>query len=307
MDPLTRAFFELHFQVSFMKKRGEEFQDFFSSIMEKAHPADFQRVRPWGRLGDRKNDGYLLSERTLFQVYAPNELEAAKTIQKIEEDFAEALPYWRGHFSTWIFVHNSQEGLGPEVTKKLLDLGRLHPHLKIRSWGFEELRQRVFRLSEPDLASLLGPAFGPAPTSRGMDYLGIPDLRPVLEQIPRLPPPTEADLRPVPPDKLQLNLLSDHVATLLKAGMRRSPLIRRYFDARSDPTDRDAIAQAFRVKYEELRKGPLAPDEVFVALQKYVDAAPVVPAHRQEAVLAVLAYFFEECDIFERTQQEVGA
>jgi hypothetical protein len=140
-----------------------------------------------------------------------------------------------------------------------------------------------------------------------MDYLGIPDLRPVLEQIPRLPPPAEADLRPVPPDKLQLNLLSDHVATLLKAGMRRSPLIRRYFDARSDPTDRDAIAQAFRVKYEELRKVSMAPDEVFVALQKYVDAAPVVPAHRQEAVLAVLAYFFEECDIFERTQQEVGA
>jgi ABC-3C protein len=306
VDRITRAFFELHFRVAFMERRGEAFQDFFASIMEKAHPADFQRVRPWGRLGDRKNDGYLRSERTLFQVYAPNELESSVTIRKIEEDFAEALPYWRDHFSTWIFVHNSREGLGPEVLKKLLDLGLSHPHLKVRHWGFEELRQRAFQSSEPDMVSLLGSALGPVPTLRGLDSLGIPDLRPILEQIPRLPPPAEADLRPVPPDKLQLNLLSDHVATLLRAGMRRSPLVRRYFDARSNPTDRDSIAQAFRIKYEELRKASMAPDEVFVELQKYVDSAPVVPAHRQEAVLAVLAYFFEECDIFERTRQEAG-
>lgn len=139
-----------------------------------------------------------------------------------------------------------------------------------------------------------------------MNALGIPDLRPVLEQIVRLPPPSEPDLRPVPPDKLQRNLLSDHVATLLKWGMGRSSLVRRYFDAQPDPRDRDAIAQAFRMKYEELRRERLAPDEIFVALQKHVDSSEMVPAHRQEAVLAVLAYFFEECDIFERVPVEVG-
>ncbi|MFP2930148.1 ABC-three component system protein [Pyxidicoccus sp. 3LG] len=302
MDLIARAFYELHFEVAFLKKRADEFQDFFASIMELAHPADFQRVRPWGNLGDRKNDGYLRSERTLFQVYAPNDLKSADTVRKIGEDFSEALPYWKAHFSTWAFVHNSQQGVGPEVAKKLMELHASHPELKVLQWGFHELRARVFRLSEPDLAWL----FGPAPTSRGMDSLGIPDLRPILEQVPRLPAPAEADLRPVPPDKLQRNLLSDHVATLLKAGMRRATLVGRYFDARPNPTERDAIAQAFRVKYEDLRRASVAPDDIFVALQKYVDSAAMVPAHRQEAVLAVLAYFFEECDIFERMPQQVG-
>ena len=36
--------------------------------------------RPWGDRGDRKNDGFLKSERRL-QVYAPNEMSEAKAIE----------------------------------------------------------------------------------------------------------------------------------------------------------------------------------------------------------------------------------
>lgn len=72
--------------------------------MEKRYPADFARVRPWGNVGDRKNDGYLKSKRQLFQLYAPNELTAAVTIAKIEEDFTGALPHWKEYFDTWILL-----------------------------------------------------------------------------------------------------------------------------------------------------------------------------------------------------------
>src|SRR5262245_55230856 len=87
IDPIARAFFELHFELAFLKRKADEFQDFFSSIMEKRYPADFVRVKPWGNVGDKKNDGYLKSRRMLFQSYAPNSMEAAKAIAKIEEDF----------------------------------------------------------------------------------------------------------------------------------------------------------------------------------------------------------------------------
>jgi hypothetical protein len=66
--------------------------------MSKAYPGDFIPCRPWGNVGDRKNDGYLKSERILFQVYAPNEMKMAETVKKIEEDFTEALPYWQKDF-----------------------------------------------------------------------------------------------------------------------------------------------------------------------------------------------------------------
>ncbi|WP_043712626.1 ABC-three component system protein [Corallococcus macrosporus] len=300
MDPNARAIYELHFRVAFLEKKGEAFQDFFSTLMELAHPADFQRVRPSGRLGDWKNDGYLRSERTLFQVYAPRQWPAAEAVRKIEEDFTGALKHWKEHLSTWAFVHNAPDGLVAPVFKKLQDLQAANPQVQVTSWGREELRARLSRLSEAHLTQL----FGPVPTARSVDALGIADLRPVLEQIPRLPAPADADLRPVPADKIELNLLSEHAAAMLKMGMRRATLVGRYFDLRPNPTERDAVAQALRVKYEELRRAGASPDDVFVGLQNFVDPGRMHSIERQAAVFTVLAYFFEECDIFERAPRK---
>lgn len=298
MDQITRSHYELTFQVAFMQKKADEFQDFFSTIMEKRYPADFVRVRPWGSVGDRKNDGYLTSRRMIFQCYAPNDLPAAACIAKIDDDFAGALPYWRQHFDTWVFVHNSRSGLGPDVAGKLLTLSQIHAPLKATQWGFEELRQEAMGLTEPNLASLLGPA----PSRQGMIDLGLQDLSPVLDHISRLPPTAVPDLRPVPADKLQRNMLSDAVAALLTAGISRADLVRRYFTLK--PTLQDQIAESFRTKYRELRDGGLSPDDVFAGLQRYAGGATVPAPSRQNAVLATLAFFFEECDIFERPAPE---
>lgn len=299
MDRLTRAFFEMAFELRYLRVRGDEFQDFFASIMEKRHPSDFHRVRPWGGVGDRKNDGYLASARQLFQVYAPNAMTAAEAVSKIEADFAGALPYWKQYFDEWIFVHNSKEGLGPDITAKLLALTKAHRRsIRALPWGFEELRQKAFELKEAELASLLGPP----PTHVAMLNLGVDDLQPVLDQIARLPPTEGPDLRPVPPEKLKHNMLSDHVEVLLTAGMSRSDLVHRYFRAATDQAEQDKIATMFRQRYATLRSEGHSPDEIFSRLQHFAGGAQVGPPARQAAVLAVLAYFFQECDIFERPE-----
>lgn len=303
MDQITRAFFELKFENDFLKKRGEAYQDFFATIMEKRHPGDFQRTRPWGRAGDRKNDGYLRSRRTLYQVYAPNEMEALKAVAKIEEDFLGALPHWRAYFDCWTFVHNARDGLGPDVLATLLRLESENPSVSVARLGFEELKAVVFELDERDIVLLLGHP----PTRRGMLGLRMDELVPLLDQIARLAPTSAPDLRPVPSDKLQANLLSDHVATLLRAGMVREQLVRDYFRARTDPRMRDQIGESFRQRYAELRAENLSPDEIFVALQQWAGGDRVGPAHHQEAVLAVLAYMFQECEIFERPAAESDA
>jgi hypothetical protein len=92
--------------------------------------------RPWGAAGGRKNDGYLKSERLLFQVHAPNEMKVSQTIAKIRADFTEALPHWMNHLDTWVFVHNTSAGLPPDVIATLLDLEQQHPAVKVRDWGF---------------------------------------------------------------------------------------------------------------------------------------------------------------------------
>lgn len=156
MDEQARTFYELRFRAQFLESKAAAFQDLFVAIMSKAYPADFIPCRPWGKVGDRKNDGYLKSERTLFQVYAPNEMRVAETVSKVERDFAEALPHWRDYFHTWVFVHNAHGGLPPDVIAELLELERNHAPIRVTHWGFDELLLRFRRLSLEALCSLYG-------------------------------------------------------------------------------------------------------------------------------------------------------
>jgi hypothetical protein len=293
MDEVERAFRELQFEIAFLKTKGSEFQDWFATIMEKRYPEDFIRVRPWGREGDRKNDGYVRSKRWLFQVYAPNEISATATLAKIDEDYNGALPYWEDHFDTWIFMHNSKDGLGPDVVARLLELDEAGPPA-VRSWGFEELRRVVFELAPEELASL----FGPVPGRRDMVNLVLDSLSPVLDQVAAMEPNPEPDLRPPPADKIDRNMLSEHVAVLLKAGMSRVDLVRKSF--RLQPEKRDEVAESFRRRYEKVRGDGSSPDEIFADLQRHAAGDGVLSPSRQGAVLAVLAFLFEECDIFEQ-------
>lgn len=155
------VFYELQFEKAFFRSKGMAFQDVFTSIMSKVYPGDFVTCVPWGNIGDLKNDGYLKSARTLFQVYAPATMRSAKAISKIEADFSGALLHWKEHFDTWVLVHNSREGLPPLVLQKLLDLERDNHPIRIDQWAFEELVGHFRKLSPEALRSL----YGSPPTS----------------------------------------------------------------------------------------------------------------------------------------------
>lgn len=301
VDSIVRAFYEMAFKVAFMEKRADEFQDFFSSIMEKRHPQDFIRTRPWGSFGDRKNDGYLRSERTLFQVYGPNELRETDTVRKIEEDFLGALPHWQQYFDRWVFVHNSKDGLSPGVVEKLLELGKQHSQIVVLPWGFEELRQKTFELTEVNLASLLGAV----PARSDLQAVSFDELELVLRHIESNYVPLPDETRAVPPGKIEANGLSEAVRTLLMAGMRASHRVAEFFSKYHDPILGVRVASAFRFQYQKLRDQTLLPDDIFSELQSFAGGRPPNPPRRQAAALTVLAYLFETCDIFERPREGV--
>ena len=93
MDRIQQLNYEKDFRIAFLESKGDEFQRLFERLMSKVHPNDFMACRPWGNVGDRKNDGYLPSSRILFQSYAPNEMSAADATKKINEDFEGAKDY----------------------------------------------------------------------------------------------------------------------------------------------------------------------------------------------------------------------
>lgn len=302
MQDLKTAYYEMKFRLLYVESTGDSFQNFFSTIMEMRYPGDFVRVRPWGNIGDRKNDGYLRSKRKLFQCFAPREMTLSKCTKKINSDFTGALPYWRQYFDEWVFTHNDIQGLAPDVLKLLLDLSSKNKPLVAKHWGFNELLLEFKALSPTDVASLLGPA----PGLKDVVDVRVEDVKRLLKHIALQPEPLTIDVRPVPAEKLQHNQLSDSAATLLKAGMTRAEVVKKYLRGLSDPTRHDRVAAAFRRRYEELKIEGVPPDDILGNLQKFVSGDEVFSPANQAAALAILAYFFETCEIFERPPAEMS-
>lgn len=300
MDEVKRLWYENRFELEFMKRRGNAFQDFFSDIMERCYPGDFMRTRPWGKLGDRKNDGYLASQRCLFQVYAPDEMAHKEALKKIDEDFQGALPYWQKYYDIWVFTHNARNGLGPHILEKLLHLDENNRPLRVIHCGFPELLQHFRKLNEADLAAL----FGPCPSIHDVQQLRVVDLQIVLQTIERGAEALNRDVRPVPPQKLAANAFSFAVQSYLQLGMIKTDLLRTFFAQWHDPRYGDQLADTFRQQYEELRKQGLTPDDIFWKLQAFVIGDARGKPTQEIAALTVLAYFFEACDIFEEPRGE---
>jgi hypothetical protein len=303
LQDLRSAYYELSFRLAYVESTGESFQDLFSTIMEMRYPSDFVRVRPWGKVGDRKNDGYLRSQRKLFQCFAPSEMKPlAKWLKKVNEDFTGALPYWEEHFDQWILTHNDINGLPPDVVKLLLDLSKKHKPLTATHWGYSELLMEFKALPAGNVATLLGPA----PGMQDVVEVRVQDVMWLLDHIALQPEPMTADVRPVPAAKLQYNQLSEAAATLLKAGMTRAEIVRKYLRGLPDQTRYDRVAAAFRLRYQELRSEGRAPDDILASLQKFIAGNSVPSPAHQAATLAILAFFFEACEIFERPPSDAS-
>ncbi|HCN29438.1 MAG TPA: hypothetical protein DIT64_11950 [Verrucomicrobiales bacterium] len=298
MDPHVSHSYEKDFEIAFLRAKGDAFQTFFEQLMGRAFRADFMACRPWGNVGDKKNDGFLKSDRRLFQVYAPNDMTAAEAINKITEDFAGALKHWGAHFDKWSFVHNAYDGLPPHVHQLLLETERKNPGVKIEPWCLEELRVVFRRLSLDDLRSWFN--YMP-PTMSEQASIGFEEIRIVLEDIAARVMPANHPVMSVDPSKLRANRLSDSVQALLTAGMAKTPLVKRFFDEWHAPTYGERMAKAFTTHYQELKSSspPLHPNEIFHELQQWTGGEKPKSSAQLAAVLAVLAYFFERCDIFE--------
>jgi hypothetical protein len=294
LDDTQRSFYGLRFENAFLRQKGKAFETFFARVMAHGFAGDFEPVRPYGPKGDLKCDGYRPSDGTVFQSYAPDSIKLTDLLDKIDEDFHGAIVHWGGRMRRWEFVHNDIRGLPAEAVRKLDDLRALHPNIAINVFGEAEMRQIVMGLRLHQLEDLLGAV----PSQRTLEKLDFAVLRPVLIAIRREIPDAEPPLAAPSPLKLQRNQLSKDAAALLRQGRMREKLVQDFFDTWPDPSFGEDIAEAFRTRYQSLKAVGLSPDQIFGELQAFAGGMEGEPSH-QGAVLAVLSYFFERCDIFE--------
>ena len=92
-------------KLTFYEKDGNEFEKFVVSSYKIQYP-DFLAIKPQGQRGDGANDGYA-GGKLLVQVYAPEQVDAKKAIEKITHDFQRAkMSEW--DFKEWHFVINDK-------------------------------------------------------------------------------------------------------------------------------------------------------------------------------------------------------
>ena len=300
MDSIAYSFYQLKFRNALLEKKGSEFEKWFVELAGHAFGSDFEAVRSYGNEGDWKCDGRQVSTGTIFQCYAPDTIIDTKTIAKINADFNGALAKWSGQMKVWAFVHNDLRGIPPKVANHIDSLREQNPGIKIEIWSEPKLFE-LFNLLTNEAKELL---FGTVPSQGEMDRLVLSDLEPVIDALGQQSPDL-SDEFPLPPSvrKLEKNDLSKDSADLLRFGRRQVRLVELYFRKSAQVELGEQIAEAFRNRYAELVSAELSPDQIFMHLQQYAGMSG--EPKRQAAAMAVLAYFFDTCDIFEDPEKEV--
>ncbi|MBN1382362.1 MAG: hypothetical protein JXA41_11850 [Deltaproteobacteria bacterium] len=117
MYNIDKNYLRVQFQLKIHEKNASEFQIFFEEIMQVAFE-DFRKIKPYGKLGDKGNDGYRPSAGIYYQVYSPQkpdekELEAAR---KLKADFDKLKSEWDqiATIKTFYFVYNDKR-LGTSI------------------------------------------------------------------------------------------------------------------------------------------------------------------------------------------------
>lgn len=304
-----RFWWRIALELRLRQCNGDAFQDFFSVVMGQLHGDDFVRVRPFGKLGDKGCDGYLNSSGQVFQCYGAMNGETkqvSKLTKKMTDDFGTAAAKLAAIMREWHMVLNLIEGVPTEAITTLKRLETANPRLKFGFIGFEGFAERLFKLTPQQIGALLGPAASRS-DAKNLDIETLRKLVNDLAAASDAAQPEAVDLRPVPVDKLVYNKLPNHWKTLIPGGWINAPIVATYFERHPDPLTGDKIAALFKGKYSYFKAQNLAPGDIMAALFELVTGIGNVLPQQQVAAQALLAFLFENCDIFERDPQAVAS
>ncbi|WP_342304384.1 ABC-three component system protein [Methanolobus sp. ZRKC5] len=287
------------FQNKILKADGQAFEDLFSAIMNYAEP-DFQQIKPWGNIGDRKNDGYIKSKGIFFQVFAPEDIEKSYTslVSKLKTDFAGLKTHWSPINEFYFVVNDKNKGVNPDSEKLIQEIKTSHKLKKAGFWTARKLENILFELEDDQILVITG--FFPDPAS--IKYLDYSILAEVISHIMKLPLPKddEPEIRyPDWDDKIEFNNLSEHVATYLNNGCIQLSSLNKYLKNNSD-----FLVDSLRDKMNEIyiqEKKDNSGDELFWAIINC--ASPRPEQIYQISVIVIMAKYFETCDIFEEPTQ----
>lgn len=277
-----------------------DFELWFTSLAKKLHPSgDVQAIRL--TQGDGKLDVAVLSEQLVYQCYAPSDFKPKVAAEKITTNFWGCHQHLEGRLRKWIFVHNHPTGeLDKDCYKALNDLVAECEdrglEIEILAWGIEQLWSALQTgISHSELRDLFG-----SPDPVNIDYACIEEL---LHHLERASYPEDAAEVPQPAlDKLEFNKLGPAYQMAIREGRNALRVVEGYLSSRasSDPEFGEELAQRFRDRYRHWKdRGTFSANDIYEKLRLDAGWKASPDVQRELATRAILAYFFDSCDIFE--------
>lgn len=306
MDKNEQYIAGIIFSNQIYKYKGQQFEDFFVSVMSEANP-NFQAVKAYGRIGDRKNDGFDRTTGTYYQVYAPEDLakEAATGagVRKIKEDLDGLYKNWNDlcPIKNFFFVVNDKlDGIPVPIIEMSLILGKTpeYSDIKINTFSTRDLKRVFDSLNDSAKQDILGMI--PNQITPVVEYTALHEAVTFLMNAEL--PENNFDNLIVPDfeDKISFNGLSLVVSNLLVTGSYQEGLLTHYFN--NNPGVKEILQKKFHALYEQSKVQIPDHKEHYADCRFYYileQACPKQALSIQSSVLVLMAYYFSSCDIFE--------
>ena len=195
---------------------GNAFEDLFTAIMNYAEPG-FKQIKPWGNIGDRKNDGYIPEKRIFYQVFAPEDIRRSysEAATKLVNDFKGLIKHWNPINEFYFVVNDKFNGVNADIEK---DIRKLKDNHSLRNAAFltaRDMENMLFALTDDQIQTIVG--FLPDPEK--MTTLDYGVLTEVIGHIMQLPLQKGPDGSYVAPDwdkKISFNGLTGLPASYLE-------------------------------------------------------------------------------------------
>ena len=295
MNVQERSIARILFQNKIYKADGQAFEDIFTQLMNYTHK-DFQAIKAWGNIGDRKNDGYIKSEGTFFQVYAPEDVTKSYVdfIKKLEKDFLGLIKQWNPVNKYYFVVNDKYKGVNADVEQIIQELKITYSLDDARILTAKDIENKVFLLDDDQIFSIVGNL----PDPNNIKNLDFSVLNDVISYIMSLPIDSNLEYKITLPDlkeKIQFNGLSETTASYLYDALIKVEYLEKYLSNNSD-----FIADSLRNKLSEIyieKRDIYKNDELFWNIVNSL--SPKMQQIYQTTVIIIMAKYFETCDIFE--------
>ncbi|HBS88835.1 MAG: hypothetical protein A2W91_01175 [Bacteroidetes bacterium GWF2_38_335] len=272
----------------------------------QASDKDFRPVKPQGREGDKKNDGFNKVKGQYYQVYSPEDTsdKERESYKKLDSTFEELYNYWQlispiKEFY-WVYNDKFQTGVYPSIEKTLAEIEQKF-EVKANPFLSKDLEDVFLSLQESEIIEILG---GHLPDHNYIEDVIITILGEVINFLVRghfnlnnITFPNEINFD----KKIRFNKLSNVFSTLLKTAFHQDYIITEYFKYNSKFT-KENLKTVFSDLYREaLERIPDSIPEKADLVFDYIlnKARPRNNMAETNAVLTLMAHYFESCDIYE--------